>query len=148
MTNRLPKGFRRGHQENIACPHRDITCCDDCAAKHSDNIVESYGQHFWFSPAEKAQLAASRYRSDALQQDARIADAEHDLWLCFHRGARAIIRVPRESLALLLKAAQFDPARVLAGDPPQRAKQVDVTRSRLWELLTGKPLVKRDWNLA
>jgi hypothetical protein len=55
MSTRLPKGFRRGHTDNLACPHRDVTCCPVCAAKYPE-IIEVYGQHFWPDPAERAEI--------------------------------------------------------------------------------------------
>jgi len=47
---RLPKDFRRGHSDELACKHRDVTCCPACAAKHPE-IIEVYGQHFWIDNA-------------------------------------------------------------------------------------------------
>ena len=90
----------------------------------------------------------TRYRSEALTLNARLDEAAHDLWVHFHRGARQMFMVPRESLALVLKDAQADPNRVLAGEPNPRARTVLVTRSGLWWLLTGKELIRRNWNLA
>jgi hypothetical protein len=53
---RLPKGFRRGHTDNIACPHRDVTCCAECAAKYPE-LVDIYGRHFWIpDPVERADI--------------------------------------------------------------------------------------------
>ena len=57
---RKPKGFREGHTGNLACPHRDVTCCPQCAAKHPE-IVEVYGQHFWIADqSERAALGRAR----------------------------------------------------------------------------------------
>lgn len=54
---RLPKGFTEGHQGDLACPHRDVSCCDECAKR--PEIVEVSGVHYWIpDPAERAQLAA------------------------------------------------------------------------------------------
>lgn len=53
---KLPKGFREGHCGDIACPHRDVTCCAPCAGAHEE-IVEVGGQHFWVkNDAERAEL--------------------------------------------------------------------------------------------
>ncbi len=46
----MPRGFRVGHSGDLACPHRDVSCCDACARAHVE-IVEVYGQHFWISDA-------------------------------------------------------------------------------------------------
>jgi len=52
-AKRLPRGFRKGHGGDLACPHRDVSCCEACAQKHEE-IVEVYGQHFWVTdPAER-----------------------------------------------------------------------------------------------
>lgn len=61
----LPKGFREGHTGDIACPHRDVSCCEECASSHPE-IVDVAGQHFWVSnPVEREQLKAEvkAYRS-------------------------------------------------------------------------------------
>ena len=54
FVSRKPRGFREGLQEELACPHRDLSCCDECAAKYA-NIVESYGTHYWMR--DEAELA-------------------------------------------------------------------------------------------
>lgn len=83
MANtKLPKGFRRGSTDSIACPHRDVTCCEACA-RSNDEIVEAAGVHFWISdPAERSDLIefvldgpgvdarrASRYAHQKLRAD-------------------------------------------------------------------------------
>lgn len=56
---RLPRGFRRGHQGDLACPHRDVSCCSACAKAHPE-IVDVYGQHFWVpDQQERADLLTS-----------------------------------------------------------------------------------------
>jgi hypothetical protein len=56
-ARRLPRGFRRGHDDSLACPHRDVSCCDACALKHPE-IVDVVGAHFWVpDPSERAKLA-------------------------------------------------------------------------------------------
>ena len=52
---RLPKGFRRGTQEEIACKHRDLSVCPDCAT--ADFLVEVYGVHY-FAPDGRAAAEA------------------------------------------------------------------------------------------
>ena len=54
----LPTGFSDDTYEgNIVCPHRDLSCCRECANAH-DEIVEVYGVHYWITdPAERAQYA-------------------------------------------------------------------------------------------
>ena len=44
-ANRLPKGWREGHSGDVACPHRDCSCCPDCAKR--PEVTAVYGQHFW-----------------------------------------------------------------------------------------------------
>ena len=44
----LPPGFRLGHDEQLACPHRDCSTCDDCVKAHPE-IVEVFGAHFWMA---------------------------------------------------------------------------------------------------
>lgn len=57
-AKRMPRGFRTGHGGNIACPHRNLSCCGTCAKEHEE-IVEVYGQHFWLAtPQERAELLA------------------------------------------------------------------------------------------
>jgi hypothetical protein len=45
LRQRLPRGFRRGRDDSIACPHRDVTCCPECATNNPE-IVEVYGRHY------------------------------------------------------------------------------------------------------
>jgi hypothetical protein len=53
---RKPRGFREGHDGSLACPHRDVSVCPTCAAKHAE-IVDVYGRHFWVAdPVERKQL--------------------------------------------------------------------------------------------
>jgi hypothetical protein len=53
-----PKGFRESASSgNLACPHRDVSCCASCAAAHPE-IVEVFKQHFWTaSEQEKQELS-------------------------------------------------------------------------------------------
>lgn len=56
---RLPQGFLEGHSGDLACPHRDVSCCPACAHAHVE-IVEVYGQHFWVANlAERVALRLS-----------------------------------------------------------------------------------------
>jgi hypothetical protein len=41
-----PAGFREGHEGELACSHRDVSTCTDCANTYA-NIVECYGVHYW-----------------------------------------------------------------------------------------------------
>lgn len=53
---RLPKGFRKGTQDEIACPHRDLSCCPTCAAAHVE-LVDVAGRHYWYAdPAEREEI--------------------------------------------------------------------------------------------
>lgn len=50
------KGFRESTSGDLACPHRDVSCCRACAAAHKE-IVLVFGQHFWtVSEGEKQEL--------------------------------------------------------------------------------------------
>ncbi len=56
--HRLPAGFRRGHDDSLACRHRDCSVCRDCA--QIEGVVEVYAVHYWVpDPAERAALLAS-----------------------------------------------------------------------------------------
>jgi len=48
LRKRLPKGFRRGHDDSLACPHREVTCCPECAGSNPE-IIEVFGRHYWIS---------------------------------------------------------------------------------------------------
>lgn len=68
-AKRLPRGWRRGHQDDLACPHRDVSVCPPCAAAHAE-VVEVYGQHYWMPDAEeRAALLAEMAETD--EEDAR-----------------------------------------------------------------------------
>jgi len=61
---RLPRGFRRGHSDDLACPHRDVSCCPVCAEDNPE-ILEIYGQHFWMPDAAereglRSEMAATK----------------------------------------------------------------------------------------
>ena len=52
----MPKGWREEHGGDLACAHRDCSCCPECAKRAE--VVEVYGQHFWIAdPAERAFIA-------------------------------------------------------------------------------------------
>jgi hypothetical protein len=52
---RLPAGWRENSTGDVACPHRDVSCCPACA-KHEE-VVEVFGQHFWMEyPNEREAL--------------------------------------------------------------------------------------------
>ena len=63
MGRRLPKGYRRGHDDSIACPHRDVSCCEACALRHVE-IVEAAGNHYWI--ADKAEREALKAEVQAI----------------------------------------------------------------------------------
>lgn len=61
--NALPVGFRQLESGDIACPHRDVSCCKACAAEHPE-IIEVYSQHFWEpNPNVRAAIQARLARS-------------------------------------------------------------------------------------
>lgn len=54
---RMPRSFRKGHDDSLACQHRDVSCCPQCAAKYEE-IVDVYGKHFWIAdPEERKEYA-------------------------------------------------------------------------------------------
>jgi len=57
---RKPKGFRTGHDDSLACPHRDVSVCRKCATQYAE-IVEVYGRHYWIADvAERRALFTER----------------------------------------------------------------------------------------
>lgn len=38
----------------LICRHRDLSCCDACAAAHEE-IVDVYGAHFWIADAAERE---------------------------------------------------------------------------------------------
>jgi hypothetical protein len=59
MTTRLPKALRRGHDDSLACPHRDTCVCPDCARKYAPACFEILARHFWVpDEADRAALMA------------------------------------------------------------------------------------------
>jgi hypothetical protein len=55
--------FREGHSGDLACKHRDVSCCKLCADAHEE-IVEVYGHYFWVDDKEErdellAEMAAA-----------------------------------------------------------------------------------------
>lgn len=64
-NKRLPKGFRRGHDDSLACPHRDVSCCDECVETHPE-IVDAFGACYWVpDERERAELRAMAERMRA-----------------------------------------------------------------------------------
>ena len=68
---RKPKGFRTGHDDSLACPHRDVSVCRKCATQYAE-IVEVYGRHYWIAmlpnvahylPSEKRTATLSAYEN-------------------------------------------------------------------------------------
>ena len=52
----MPAGFREVFEAELACPHRDMSTCQDCAKTYA-NIVACYGVHYWMrSEAELAEF--------------------------------------------------------------------------------------------
>lgn len=55
---RLPRDLRRGHDDSIACLHRDVSCCAECITKHSPNLVDVFGVVYWIpDSSERAEIA-------------------------------------------------------------------------------------------
>lgn len=60
---RMPRGFRTNQSGgNIACPHRDVTCCPACAKAYVE-IVEVYGQHFWMANQQEREAFIAEMKS-------------------------------------------------------------------------------------
>jgi len=55
-----PAGFREGHNGDLACPHRNVSCCEPCAKAHPE-IVEVACAHYWIAdPAERIALSVQQ----------------------------------------------------------------------------------------
>lgn len=59
----VPTGFREGTQGELACPHRDLSCCAPCVGAHEE-IVEIYAVHYWV-PDEKERAEHRRLMNEA-----------------------------------------------------------------------------------
>ena len=65
FVKRKPVGFDIDpRSEELYCPHRNISCCDECANTYA-NIVEVYGVHYWIRTEEElaefnAEMAGAR----------------------------------------------------------------------------------------
>ena len=58
MTTGLPQGFSEGHAGDLACPHRDVTCCAQCQVNYPEIAIFG-GQAFWVAdPAERTESIA------------------------------------------------------------------------------------------
>ena len=61
--SRLPRGFRRGHDDSIACPHRDVSTCKACLAAHPQ-LLDVYSVAYWYDdPTERAEVVAMMRQS-------------------------------------------------------------------------------------
>jgi hypothetical protein len=89
---RKPKGFVVNNQTGeLACPHRNISTCDECAATYL-NIVEVYGTHFWLiSHAELGAHINMVTRDDLAKREELHAEVEAVIGTsvrnCFYEGA-------------------------------------------------------------
>ena len=69
----MPRSFRRGHDDSIACSHRDVSCCDDCMKAHVE-IVNVEGAAYWIEdPKERNELLLELkgFESDGLNNAKR-----------------------------------------------------------------------------
>ena len=58
-TTNLPHGLRRGHDDSIACAHRDVSVCPRCEQAHVE-LINVYGRNYWVPmEADRQELAAS-----------------------------------------------------------------------------------------
>jgi len=54
-TARIPAGWSLGHDDSLACPHRDLFVCDACqTGEHAHQIFTVYGLHYWAANATEA----------------------------------------------------------------------------------------------
>ena len=51
-VNRKPAGMREGHNEELACRHRNTTVCLECVNTY-ENIVEVFGAFYWVATKEE-----------------------------------------------------------------------------------------------
>jgi hypothetical protein len=52
-----PRDLRYGHDDSIACSHRDCSVCPDCAKKYLPELVESYSRWYWIpDPKDREAL--------------------------------------------------------------------------------------------
>lgn len=63
---KLPRNFRYDHDDSLICPHREVSCCDECAEAHEE-IIEVYGRHYWEPDKQErdkllAEMAAAAKR--------------------------------------------------------------------------------------
>jgi hypothetical protein len=68
-TMRLPKGLRYGHDDSLACEHRDLSVCPACAARYAPACVNIYGHHYWIPDATErdalsVQMLVARVEGD------------------------------------------------------------------------------------
>ena len=57
MTYTTETEFNHNHDGSLICRHRDLSCCDACAAAHI-HIVNVYGAHFWIDDAAERDALA------------------------------------------------------------------------------------------
>ena len=76
-----------------------------------------------------------------------ISESERSLWDAFHTHQTDTLRVKRADLnAYVEEDGGRVPPDLVARPPRTGSTTVDVRRSALWTLLTGKPHVKQEWN--
>lgn len=51
MATKMPRGWKTGHGGDVACQHRDVSCCPECAKR--PEVVAVYGQHFIVSGKDR-----------------------------------------------------------------------------------------------
>lgn len=56
MPKRLPKGFRYGFDDAVACPHRDVTCCDTCRGAHEELVAVREFTYWVTDPDHRAEM--------------------------------------------------------------------------------------------
>jgi hypothetical protein len=70
LATNLPPGFDEQANGELVCPHRSMSCCDDCVATWAPNVVEVEGAHFWLSdPADRAALESFVDETTAMYAD-------------------------------------------------------------------------------
>lgn len=75
--------------------------------------------------------------------------SDHDLWTAFHTHTTDVLRVSRAALNAYFEETGLKlPGDLVVREPRTGSSTVEVRRSVLWYVLTGKLLVKHDWNIG
>jgi hypothetical protein len=56
-TDTTDTNWKMGEESDIICRHRDLSCCDTCAAAHTE-IIAVEGKHFWVEDRYEREMLA------------------------------------------------------------------------------------------